>query len=141
MKVEVERVHTVNLRNLLGYELSASIIAEHGNYVSRSTCVWLGRADGVEACAIGLLLPTVFAEEPYLWMISTKICEQHPLIFMRWSRRVMDEILDLYPSVIGLCDCHNLPGQRWLRWLGARFDDVPTANNHFGFRIMRWPQQ
>jgi len=140
MEVTIERVSSFNLRNLLGHDCPSSVIDSHGDCVRRSSVIWLGRADGVEAVAIGLIPATLFSSEPYLWMISTRLCVQHPLRFMRWSRKVVAEILELYPSVIGLCRCDNDPGRRWLEWLGAKFDGSGSGE-HVGFRISRWQQQ
>jgi hypothetical protein len=141
MKVEVVRgqLTELNLSNLLEHD--PVTVSLHHDCIRRSSVCWLGLADGMEAAAAGLIPKTIFDDEPYLWMITTKLALQHPLRFTRWSRKVVDEILDLYPSVIGLCHCDNVSGRRWLEWLGARFDDVHHANSHVGFRIMRWQQQ
>ena len=135
MIVTVERVSTFNLRNLLGYDCPQEFFDAHVSGLSRSTMVWLARADGVEACAAGLIPATIFSTEAYLWMIHTRICEQHPLRFIRWSKRLVDEILEFYPSVVGLCHCDNIYGRRWLEWLGGEFDGSRTHNGHMGFRI------
>ena len=138
MKVEVARVSSFNLRNLLGHDVQESVIRAHTDCLQRSNVIWLGRADGIEACAAGLIPATIFAEEPYLWMIHTKICLQHPLPFIRWSKKIVGEMLELYPSVVGLCRCENESGQRWLEWLGAKFDTFSLDGNHVGFRIKKW---
>jgi hypothetical protein len=137
MKVTLERVSEFNLRNLLGYDTPEDIVRAHADCIRRSNCIWLGRADGIDACAFGLIPPTLFSTEPYLWSMHTRLCEQHPLLFVRWSRKAVAEILDLYPSVIGLCHCDNDSGRRWLEWLGARFDSVRATEHLVGFRIMR----
>jgi len=134
MKVTVERVTTFNLRNLLGYDCSEELFAVHLDCLTSSTAIWLGRADGVEACAVGVIPLGIFSEKAYLWMIHTKICEQHPLRFIRWSRRVLNDAHALYPTLVGLCRVDNESGARWLRWLGAIFDGSTHAD-HFRFRI------
>lgn len=126
-----------NLMNLHGQDEAA--VARHLAAVSgRDRATWLGLADGVEACAVGLTSRHILDSEPYLWLLYTKICEQHPLRFVRWSRKVVDEILTLYPSVIGLCDYRNDSGRRWLEWLGARFDGS-SSGDYRGFRMSKWP--
>lgn len=137
MIVEVKRVSTFNLRNLLGHDAPEGLIRQHLDCIRRSTVIWLGTADGVDACAVGLIPATFLSDNPYLWMIHTKICEQHPLRFIRWSRKVMDEALELYPTLIGLCDCDNIYGRRWLEWLGARFDGSRSYNGYLGFKVTR----
>ena len=135
MIVTIERVSSFNLRNLLGYDCSEERLRIHLDCLTRSTAIWLGRADGVEACAIGVIPQTVFSERAYLWSITTRICEQHPLRFIRWSRKVIDEILPLYPHLFGLCGCDNASGRQWLEWLGAKFDPFPINDGHYGFKI------
>lgn len=112
-----------NLMNLLGQ--NSEEVQKYKGYLGpwQFSATWLALADGVEAAAIGTTVPHLLGDEPYFWMIHTKICEQHPLRFIRWSRRVVSEVLTLYPAgVIGLCHNENPAGKRWLRWLGATFD-------------------
>lgn len=135
MKVTIERVSTFNLRNLLGHDCSSEVFAVHADCLTSSTAIWLGRADGVEACAVGVIPLGIFSEKAYLWMIHTRICEQHPLRFIRWSRKVLDEIVGLYPCIVGLCRCDNESAHKWLSWLGADFDRARSVNEHFRFRI------
>jgi hypothetical protein len=135
VKVTVERVSTFDLRGLLGFDCPEETFKLHADCLTQSTAVWLGKVDGVDACAIGVIPISIFSERAYLWMIHTKICEQHPLRFIRWSRRVLDDILLLYPTLIGLCHPDNVYGKRWLEWLGSRFVDGDIYNSHLRFRI------
>ena len=134
MRVTVERVDSFNLRNLLGHDCTEAHYAQHLDCLNSSSVIWLGRADGIEACAIGLIPIHILSDRAYLWMIHTRLCEQHPLLLIRWSRKVINEALSLYPHLVGLCRCDNDSGRRWLEWLGARFDGS-MANGCFKFRI------
>lgn len=136
MIVTVERVNTLNLRNLLGHDAPQSIIDDHLRCITDSVAIWLGRADGVEACAAGVIpYGSLFGQKAYIWLIHTRICEQHPLRFMRWSRKVMDDIRQHYPTIIGLCRCDSPGSQAWLKWLGASFDRGSIHNGCYRFRI------
>jgi hypothetical protein len=135
MQVTIERVTTFNLRNLLGHDCSEEFFNLHASGMAKSTMIWLGRADGVEACAIGVIPATIFSTKAYLWMIDSQICRQHPLRFIRWSRRVLNEVLKSYPTLVGLCSCENVYGRRWLEWLGAKFENTPVNDGHYGFTI------
>jgi len=136
VKVTVERVSTFELRNLLGWDCPEDVLAAHEGCLTKSSAIWLGRADGVEACAIGVIPVTILSDRAYLWLIHTKLCEAHPLRFIRWSRRVMDEIHQSYPTIIGLCRPDNLAGRQWLEWLGAKFQGAYGAHDRFE---MTWP--
>jgi len=135
MIVEIHRVRSFELRNLLGFDAPQSVLDAHRDCVDKSTAIWLGVADGVEACAVGVIPVTIFSDRAYLWLISTRICEQHPLRFIRWSKKVMKEVLSLYTGVFGLCGCDNESGRQWLEWLGAEFDPFPINSGHYGFKI------
>ena len=136
MNVTVELVPSFDLRNLLGYDAPEAQIKEHEACITDSTQIWLGRADGVDACAIGVIpYGSIFSETVYIWLIYTRICEQHPLRFIRWSRRVIDEIRYNYPVIVGLCKCDGEHSQAWLKCLGASFDYHNPYNGHYRFRI------
>lgn len=136
MKVTVERVNSFDLRNLIGYDAPASLIKEHEACITDSTAIWLGYADGAPAAAIGVIpYGSIFSSTAYIWLIHTRICEQHPLRFMRWSRRVLDEITRDYPVIVGLCKCDSESSRSWLEWLGAVFDCGSVYNGCFRFRI------
>lgn len=136
MKVTVERVNSFDLRNLVGYHEPEAFIAEHEACIKDSTAIWLGRADGVDACAIGVIpFGSIFSDKAYIWLIHTRICEQHPLRFMRWSRRVLNEITRDYPVIVGLCKWDSESSRSWLEWLGATFDCASVHNGCFRFRI------
>ena len=135
MIVTIERVASFDLRNLLGYDCPEEVLRKHEPCVTASTVIWLGKADGADACAIGVIPFGIFSNKAYLWMIHTRICEQHPLRFIRWSRRVLDEALHYYPHIVGLCKCDSEHSQAWLEWLGAVFDRGSSVDGHYRFHI------
>ena len=97
MIVTLERVDSFNLRNLLGYDATEEEIAKHAACITDSSMIWLAKADGVEACAIGVIPLHTFSNKAYLWLIHTRICEQHPVRFIRWSRKVIHDVMSYYP--------------------------------------------
>lgn len=136
MIVTIERVDSFDLRDLLGYDASPEELAIHAPCLKDSTAIWLGRADGAPAAAAGVIpYGSVFSSRAYIWLIHTRICEQHPLRFIRWSRKVLDEIRRDYPIIVGLCKCDSEHSQAWLRWLGAEFDFSSRPLECFRFRI------
>ena len=135
MKVTIERVDSFNLRNLIGHDASQEEIDKHLACITDSTVIWLARADGVEALAVGLIPLGVLSNRAYLWMIHTRLCEQHPLRLIRGSKRWIHEALSYYPHIVGLCKCHSQHSQAWLEWLGAVFDRSSGVDGHYRFRI------
>ena len=135
MNVTIERVDSFNLRNLIGHDAPQEELDKHMACITDSTMIWLARADGAEAMAMGLIPLGVLSHRAYIWLIHTRLCEQHPLRFIRWSRKVIHEALTHYPHIVGLCKCDSQHSQAWLEWLGAVFDRRDDVNGHYRFRI------
>jgi hypothetical protein len=136
VKVEIKKVSSFDLRSLIGYDAPPEVLAAHVACITDSTVIWLGLADGVPACAFGLIpVGNIFTDRAYLWLIWTRMCEQHPLRLIRWGRRAMAEMRKEYPRIVGLCKCDNPSSQAWLKWLGAEFDFTSKHNECFKFRI------
>lgn len=55
----------------------------------------------------------------YLWLICSEACERHPVVFLRQSRKVVDDLLTRFSRVHGLVLCDFEKSVRWLRWIGC----------------------
>lgn len=122
MRVELVRTFDFNVAGMIArtHEKDAPGALERTcEAISRSSVVWVGKADGVEVCAVGLIPVTILSDMALLWLTHTHLCEQHPLRFARWSLRVMKEAKALYPSIYGVCV--RPASMAWLKWLGAEF--------------------
>jgi hypothetical protein len=138
VKVTIEKVSSFDLKNLVGYDASPEVVQANLACIKDSTVMWLGRADGMEVCAFGLVpFGSIFTDRAYLWLIWTRFCEQHPFRFARWGKRAMEEMLREYPRIVGLCKCDNPSSQAWLKWLGAEFDFTSSHNGCYKFKIGR----
>src|SRR5205823_6185883 len=89
--------------------------------IAMSIVRWTGTVDGEQACAWGLIAPTVLSERAYLWLITTNLVDEHKFIFVRHSQRFMEVMLDKYPVIVGHCVVGEERSMRWLKWLGATF--------------------
>jgi hypothetical protein len=136
VKVSIEKVSSFDLRGLIGYDASPETIAAHQACITDSTVIWVGKADGVDVCAFGLIpFGCVFTSRAYLWLIWTRLCEQHPLRFIRWGKRALAEMKKEYPRIVGLCKCESESSQAWLKWLGAEFDFSSPHDGCYRFKI------
>lgn len=99
-----------------------------------SATVWLGSADGKVLGFCGLVPPTLISNRAYLWLYTTKHLEEHVFMFVRHSQKVVEQVLQEYPIVVGHCVIGNDKAVRWLRWLGAEFDE-PIDNRLLPFTI------
>lgn len=99
-----------------------------------STLVWLGMSDEKILALWGLIPPTLLSDTAYLWMFHTKHLDEHKFVFIRHSQRVIERMLQQFPSIVGHVAITNRRAQQWLRWLGAEFGD-PINNVAFPFTI------
>lgn len=86
-----------------------------------TTHLWAGMVDGEFVCTWGLIPPTLLSTEAYLWLYCTEAIKDHEFIFVRWSQKAVEEMLERYPLLVGLASVDNARGIRWLKWLGAKF--------------------
>lgn len=89
------------------------------SFMLSSTEVWCGYADDEVACVCGLIAPTMLSDRAYLWLITTKLVDDHPFLFIRHSQLWMEKVRARYPLITGDVAFDNLRAQQWLKWLGA----------------------
>lgn len=87
-----------------------------------SESIWTGTVDGKLACMWGLIPPSLMSFQAYLWMMHTPLVEEHTFLFVRYSQLAMKEMLKEYEVIVGHVEAEQDRSIRWLRWLGAVFD-------------------
>lgn len=138
MKVQIIRGHSVDVgdalrRSPVGDIPGANEIMD--NYLESSIDVFTGFADDQVACIFGLIAPTVLSDRAYLWMLHTNLVEQNKFLFIRHSQIWVRRVLQTYNEIYGHALLGNDPGIRWLRWLGATFDE--PDGKHLPFQIRK----
>lgn len=88
-----------------------------------SRWVWVGREDEKVLGFWGLIPPTLLSDRAYLWLMTTPHMREHVFVFVRYSQRVVQEMLAEYPLIVGHCTAGQDKSFRWLRWLGAQFGE------------------
>jgi hypothetical protein len=76
--------------------------------------------EGHVALMWGARTPAPLDDRAYLWMIGTSLIEEHPILFLRHSRRAIRYMASHFRTLYGEVECDYLASQRWLEWLGAR---------------------
>jgi len=84
--------------------------------------VYLGYVDTEFVCCWGLISPSFLSTRAYLWMWAPKHFRHH-FVFIRQSQIHIRAMLRCYDEIVGECLATNRSAQRWLRWLGATFDE------------------
>jgi hypothetical protein len=92
--------------------------------IAFSSRLWVGTYDGALVCVWGLVPPTLISDSAYLWLLCTEELEKHKFLFVRKSQIEMEEMLRLYPKIVGVTNPQNESAVRWLKWLGAEFGDL-----------------
>lgn len=99
---------------------------------------WSGYIAGKLVCCWGLIPPSLLSNQAYLWMHTTPAVRGNQFLFVRHSQRIMEVMLAQYPRIVGHCEVSAEDSIRWLRWLGATFDE-PTGQ-HIPFVIRKKTQ-
>jgi len=99
-----------------------------------SAFAWSGEVDGKIACVWGLIPPSVLSEQAYLWLLTTDLIEEHKFLFTRYSQRVVEMMLQAYPTIVGHIDQKEVRAVQWLKWLGAEIIAREDGQLHFSIR-------
>jgi hypothetical protein len=92
--------------------------------------------DGAVACLWGIQARTILADTVYLWMLTSRAIEEHPVAVGRHSLRMCRDILAQYAAIEGVVARDNPVSMRWLEWLGARFEPSPIRGM-LAFKLRR----
>lgn len=83
--------------------------------------LWKGMVDGQLACIWGLIPGCVLSNSAYIWLYTNELIQEHQFIFVRYSQRMVEEMLKEYEYIHGNTEIGADRSIRWLRWLGAEF--------------------
>lgn len=100
--------------------------------------VWLCMQDTKIICVWGLIAPTLLSDRAYLWMYTTKHMHEHVFVFIRHSQRALEAALEHYPIIVGHTLIGNTKAVRWLKWLGAKFDEPQGQALPFSITRKSW---
>lgn len=103
-----------------------------------TTQYWMGIKDGEVVCIWGIVPPTLSSDNAYLWLYTTPALEGNEFVFVRHSQRAVEEILRTYPRIVGHATVGADRSIRWLRWLGAKFDEPVDSLIPFTIRTKKW---
>jgi len=137
MRIEYSRVEYIDVRTFLDWSTPEDVINSYQEHISNSTAIWVGKLDGIDVAAAGLISTSLFADQAYVWMLGTNISKRNGVLLILWSQLVLKEMHALYPHIVGWCHIDNAAAQKWMKWLGADFNIGGKYPNHISFRISR----
>lgn len=90
---------------------------EAARIYSNSLLTFAGLVD--DKCVVTWGVHTsLLAGEGWVWMLGSKFVEEHPIIFLRHSKRMLRELLGTFPRLYGIVLTEFDCSRQWLEWLG-----------------------
>lgn len=133
MNVAVAPIHGIDdVMALLGVG-ECSVLRQ---WYLRSLEVYGGYANGILACAWGVVAPSLLSDHAYLWLITSPLVDKNKFIFVRHSQIVIQDLLREYKSISGHTAASNESAVKWLKLLGAKFTES-EAEGVLRFEIRR----
>src|SRR6266550_7373136 len=88
--------------------------------IHKSTAAFSGFIDDKIACLWGIQGGTILSDMAELWLITTRLVEKQPFIFVRHSQIMTKNLLKDYSCIYGYVLESNEQSVKWLRWLGCQ---------------------
>ena len=88
-----------------------------------STDTWVGLADGVPFCMVGVAPYSLIGSKGVPWMVGTVQLDRHAKAFLKACRPVLETILRQFSTLENWVDARNTKAIRWLRWMGFQVED------------------
>lgn len=93
--------------------------------VHSSTLARVGHApDGGIVSVIGVAPVSLLGGIGTPWMLATEQVFDFPLAFVREGRKITEQMLAIYPSLINYVDARNTASIRWLKHLGYKVHEA-----------------
>jgi hypothetical protein len=108
-------------RTMYGRDFEKMIVAE----LQASVLTYAGVVDG-ECGALWGVKAQFFNNYGTLWMIGTRLIDEHPIAFLRHSRRALLDLRGTFSRLYGCVLTDYAQSRRWLEWLG--FEIGPDQN-------------
>lgn len=86
-----------------------------GLQMGRAWTVFLG---GEPVAMYGFAVVSLAGGTASPWLLGTEAVSEHPWVFGRQARRVVDAWLQIFPRMQNFVDARHTAAVRWLEWLG-----------------------
>lgn len=88
-------------------------------------------------CIVGLTSQSFLADTAYMWVITTRAVAEHKIKFARYVRRWLHSDRIPWHRIVGHCYIDDKSGQRWVKWLGAKFGEPAPDRGLIPFEFVR----
>ena len=137
MTVSIRAAKSDDLRRILSRSpMAKNPDAENNLFTSykMSAHCWVGIADDELKCVWGLIPSSLLSNKAYMWFLGTIDLKENLFAFVRHSQRAVEEMLQVYPLIVGYHCLDEPDNKRWLQWLGAEFGQPEGRNLPFQIR-------
>lgn len=125
--VEIKQVPRVDIGGLISSHIAPSLSAidlrKFQQFVLVSQKIWYCEIAGEFIGMWGTIPPTLLSDHTYLWVHTNEKVKEHQFVFIRHSQLAIAGVLDEWPVVHGHALASASKSIRWLKWLGAEFDE------------------
>jgi hypothetical protein len=96
-----------------------SLTALRTSYETSQRCYTVWTPKGEPVCMVGMAETPKFPKVGIIWLLGSRLCEDHPLGLLRLAPPVLTEGEQLYPHGLqNYVDAENTLSRRWLKLLG-----------------------
>lgn len=89
----------------------------------RSETLIAGMYEGKLLCILGFVRGSLISDTAYAWLLTTDAALDHPVVYGRYTKRVLERVKQTYPHLVGICMKENKLSKTWLERLGAKVVD------------------
>ena len=97
----------------------------------KSFQAYAGMIDNKTVALWGAHVSGVFSDEAYIWLICTGLVDQHPITFLRHSKKILHALAPNFRRVYGVVHVDFDKSIRWLEWLGFQVDPAVGPTRRF----------
>lgn len=138
MKVDISNISRQEVEALLYATVYDKMTVEEqgimNSFLYASQDLYIGTVDGEIACVWGCVPPTLLSSQAYIWLYTTELALEHQFTFIRHSQIAVEKLLEKYDFITGTTITGNDRAVRWLKWLGAKFQEPIGRKMSFEIR-------
>lgn len=107
-------------------------------YMTMSDRTYVGQVDDSIVCIWGVMRQSLLSDRGYLWLLTTEEAEAHKFLIIRYSQRIIENLLKRYRVLIGECAIGDHRARKWMRLLGAEFSSPEGKTIPFQITGVKW---
>ena len=118
-------------------DMSAKQLIQCKQRLNATVPINAGYINGELTAIWGVIPPSLASNQAYLWVYTTEALRDYAsqFLFIRFSQVMVQDMLLLYESLVGVTEVTATKSIRWLKFLGAEYG--PPEGEYLPFVIRR----